>query len=579
MMDVVLTERRQYYLEFFDWVHRNCHPDGCVRPLNYTVFEPRKAEQAFRHMSTGKHTGKLLIKLRDEEPDKQPLAMGAPVSPARDMMVTVKTYFDPNKSYIITGGLGGVGLELLPWMLYRGARKFVLTSRCGPKTNYQKFITGLFRQHFADYKYFASDMFISTANALTLEGTREMLREAERLGPIGGVFHLALVLNDSLAENMTPERFAETSDTKHRVFENLDQLTRGLGYKVDYFVVFSSVSAGKGNAGQCNYGYGNSRCERVCELRRRDGMHGLAVQYGPVGDVGVAADVDFSVGDITVQKQRIHSCLDVLDKLLAAKHPIVTSFLKKDLAKSFGTGTKKTRLVAELWRVMGVDPNTTPDRVTLGEIGLESMFGSEVQQEFEKTLNITVTINQIKSLTVGAFKEYESGRRDHIIKFLDERKRLRTHILRQKFTMPTEPWVWLNGHREGRAIYFMPTLVLNFSMVEEFAAKLDRPVIGLNWTREVSQLSTLDAVAKYYVEVLAGLERGNEGGYDVVGYLDTAHVCTKLLLKGMAGRAVIVDVMNADALYSEQSTDEFMIELMLKMISNEMPADIIGNIK
>ena len=53
---------------------------------------------------------------------------------------TKKTYFDEKKFYIITGGLGGFGIELLHWMLQLGARKFVLTSRSGIKNNYQKYI-------------------------------------------------------------------------------------------------------------------------------------------------------------------------------------------------------------------------------------------------------------------------------------------------------------------------------------------------------------------------------------------------------------------------------------------------------
>jgi len=56
-------------------------------------------------------------------------------------------------------------------------------------------------------------------------------------------------------------------------------------------VVFSSVSCGRGNAGQTNYGMSNSVMERICEARVRDGLPGLAVQWGIVGDVGLVADM------------------------------------------------------------------------------------------------------------------------------------------------------------------------------------------------------------------------------------------------------------------------------------------------
>ncbi|XP_011052868.1 PREDICTED: fatty acid synthase-like, partial [Acromyrmex echinatior] len=55
--------------------------------------------------------------------------------------------------------------------------------------------------------------------------------------------------------------------------------------------VFSSVSCGRGNAGQTNYGMANSIMERICEKRAEEGLPGLAIQWGAVGDVGLVADM------------------------------------------------------------------------------------------------------------------------------------------------------------------------------------------------------------------------------------------------------------------------------------------------
>jgi fatty acid synthase len=52
-----------------------------------------------------------------------------------------------------------------------------------------------------------------------------------------------------------------------------------------YFVIFSSVSCGRGNAGQTNYGMANSIMEMICERRKRDGFPALAIQWGAIGDV------------------------------------------------------------------------------------------------------------------------------------------------------------------------------------------------------------------------------------------------------------------------------------------------------
>jgi len=321
----VSVDRKLYFEEgfidrFYDWMHKNSN-NGMIKPINRTVFKAEDAEKAFRYMTTGKHMGKIVIKTRDEESDKTAIRV---INTANTLKVTSKTYFDPNKTYIITGGLGGFGMELVHWMLFLGARKFVLTSRFGAKQDYQKYVLNRIASMGENFKMFETEIVISTHDSNTLEGSRQLLAEASKLGPIGGVFHLALVLNDCLIENQTYDKFQETIDSKTRTFQNMDKITRELSINLDYFVVFSSVSCGKGNAGQSNYGFANSVCERICESRRRDGLHGLAIQWGPIGDVGVLAETDVVSSLAGIVKQRINSCLDILDKLLQSREAIVS---------------------------------------------------------------------------------------------------------------------------------------------------------------------------------------------------------------------------------------------------------------
>jgi len=112
----------------------------------------------------------------------------------------------------------------------------------------------------------------------------------------------------------------------------LDKLSRRICYKLRHFVVFSSVVCGRGNAGQTNYGMANSIMERICEKRVREELPGLAIQWGIVGDVGFAADMqdnnsnkELIIGG-TVQ-QKISCCLDELDKFLLQSRPIVSSIV------------------------------------------------------------------------------------------------------------------------------------------------------------------------------------------------------------------------------------------------------------
>ena len=326
-VDQIILALPEYAHKFFIWLQNNCN-NGCIKPLNYTIFEVTEADQAFRHMTTGKHIGKILLKIRDEEENEQLGHLN--FNPTLKLMATVKTYFNPHKVFIITGGLGGFGLELLNWMIQLGARKFVLSSRSGLKSNYQRFF--LKRLDFLGQKLrsFQTVIKVSTNDSKTKERTKELIKECQTLGPIGGIFHLSLVLNDCLLENQSLDQFEATYSSKVNPCLYLDRLTRDMKINLDYFVVFSSVSCGKGNGGQTNYSFANSVVERICEMRREDGLHGLAIQWGPIGDVGVIADTEINSSLSAVVKQRINSCLEVLDKFLQCPQPILSSTVSID---------------------------------------------------------------------------------------------------------------------------------------------------------------------------------------------------------------------------------------------------------
>lgn len=83
------------------------------------------------------------------------------------------------------------------------------------------------------------------------------------------------VLRDAFLENQTPQDFEIVSKPKVNGTKNLDLVTRMCCPELEYFVVFSSVSCGRGNAGQTNYGFANSVMERICESRHEAGFPGV----------------------------------------------------------------------------------------------------------------------------------------------------------------------------------------------------------------------------------------------------------------------------------------------------------------
>lgn len=74
--------------------------------------------------------------------------------------------------------------------------------------------------------------------------------------------------------HQTVDNFRAVCDPKANGTHHLDQVSRKMCPQLDWFVAFSSFSCGRGNAGQANYGYGNSVMERICETRRKEGLPG-----------------------------------------------------------------------------------------------------------------------------------------------------------------------------------------------------------------------------------------------------------------------------------------------------------------
>ena len=121
-------------------------------------------------------------------------------------------------------------------------------------------------------------MLTSIRDITKTDGAKSLLEDAHSLGLVGGIFHLAMVIRDGFMENQTPELFQQVAASKVTGTINLDRWSRDLcKASLDWFVVYSSVSCGRGNAGQSNYGFANSTMERICEKRKADGYPGNSI--------------------------------------------------------------------------------------------------------------------------------------------------------------------------------------------------------------------------------------------------------------------------------------------------------------
>ena len=97
-----------------------------------------------------------------------------------------RTHLSSDKVYIITGGLGGLGLELANFLVQRGARYLTLTSRSGVKTGYQRRLLAIWEKQ-------GVEVLISNKDVSSANDTQLLFSDVKRMGPVGGVFHLAAV--------------------------------------------------------------------------------------------------------------------------------------------------------------------------------------------------------------------------------------------------------------------------------------------------------------------------------------------------------------------------------------------------
>ncbi|XP_036142705.1 fatty acid synthase-like isoform X1 [Monomorium pharaonis] len=363
--------------------------NSTIKPIQVKVFPKTDIEEAFRYMASGKHMGKIIINIRDRN------------KPLNEPIMAYRRYYClRNKSYIILGGLGGFGLELTDWLIFRGARNIVLVSRTGIKNGYQRMKIRLWES------YGVNVLIIKNIDVADPEDCEYLLRTAENEASVDAIFNLGVVLKDNVLKNQSTETFAESFQSKARATQTLDKVSRKFCSKLRHFVVFSSVSCGRGNAGQTNYGMANSVMERVCEKRAEEGLPGLAIQWGAVGDVGLVADMQENEKELIIGgtlQQKISCCLDELDKFLLQSQPVVSSMVVAEKKTgSIGHGTP-TEIIADILNIK--DIKVVSRSISLAELGMDSMMAVEIKQTLEREFDIFLTTQELSNLTFAKLNE------------------------------------------------------------------------------------------------------------------------------------------------------------------------------
>jgi acyl transferase domain-containing protein len=183
-------------------------------------------------------------------------------------------------SYLITGGLGGLGLRLAGWLAELGAKHLVLVGRRGAESEGQREALHELRARGVGVEVVAADVADRAQLARAVDRARQ-------LGPLRGVVHAAGLVDDALLEQQTLERYQRVLAPKVLGALHLHELTRES--ELDFFVLFSSAAALIGAPGQSNYAAANAALDAVALARRARGLPALSVNWGAFSEVGMAA--------------------------------------------------------------------------------------------------------------------------------------------------------------------------------------------------------------------------------------------------------------------------------------------------
>ena len=197
-------------------------------------------------------------------------------------------------SYLLTGGLGALGLQVANWLVEVGARDLILLQRSklplrhawadveqGSRLADQIAAVQELESKGARVHMFSADV----ASEDQMEGVLGEIRNS--LPPLRGIIHAAGILDDAILSQLNQGRLDQVMAPKVSGAWNLHRLTSNL--RLDFFVCFSSLASVLGSPGQANYAAANAGLDGLMHYRGRLGLPGVSVNWGPWSEVGMAA--------------------------------------------------------------------------------------------------------------------------------------------------------------------------------------------------------------------------------------------------------------------------------------------------
>ncbi|NMO18054.1 SDR family NAD(P)-dependent oxidoreductase [Pyxidicoccus fallax] len=388
---------------------------GVVRGLPVESFPVSRAADAFQKMAQGHHIGKLVLALEDPE------------ARIRVRAESGASAIRGDGSYLITGGLGGLGLSVAGWLAEKGAGHVVLMGRSGAANAEQQAAVAALEARGTRVTVAKADVAERAHVERVLDGVRSSGM------PLRGVIHAAGLLDDGLLLQQTPARLRKVMAPKVQGALHLHTLTRGM--PLDFFVLYASGAGILGSPGQGNYAAANTFLDALAHHRRREGLPGLSIDWGAFSGVGLAAAQENRGARLASRGLRNLTAdegLVTLERLLqggsaqsavlpfdvrqwvefypaAASSPLLSRLRAEQpherravagdgaLAEKLAAAAPEARatvllefLRGEAARVLRIAENKFDTQAPLTSLGMDSLMGLELRNRIEGALGIKV---------------------------------------------------------------------------------------------------------------------------------------------------------------------------------------------
>ncbi|MGW3539763.1 SDR family NAD(P)-dependent oxidoreductase [Nocardia niigatensis] len=397
--------------EIWGGVQREIMPkfaDGTFSLLPFRQYDSDAIHDAFRFMARGQHIGKVVIDLDCPEVMVAGTAQGA--------------LLRADGTYLITGGLGGLGLLTAEWLAERGVGRLVLMGRSAPSEQT--------RAKLREIEVMGTQVEVARVDVTVEAEVIELLARIRETGaPLRGILHCAMVLDDGVLAELDADRMRTAMAPKVQGIWNLH--THTASDPLALFVLFSSAASLLGSPGQGNYAAGNAFLDALAHHRRSLGLPATSINWGAWAEIGQAAQDgrDSRLGNRGIGSMTPAQGLEALEAVIMAD-PVQVAVLNLDVARwaqlypsaatspfysrlmndmpqsdGDGTGTlirralrsgdraEATAALAEFLReavarVIGIQPAELSVDTELTRLGIDSLMAVELRNKITAELRV-----------------------------------------------------------------------------------------------------------------------------------------------------------------------------------------------